>query len=65
MAFTESIILEAWRRSGSRYECEREGHGHAGRCGVKLLASLRGGELGGGWDAVRRTALLARLAAPA
>ena len=55
MLFSESIILEAWRRSGGRCECTNDNHGHGDRCSTRLVWTLRGGELGSGWAAARRT----------
>jgi len=56
MAFSHEILLQAWARSGAHCECQREGHGHEGRCGHALLWTLRGStSTAGGWDAVHRT----------
>jgi hypothetical protein len=56
MAFSDEIVLEAWKRSGDRCECQREGHGHmSGRCGQSLMWALHGSVTSAGWDARRRT----------
>ena len=56
MAFSEEIVLEAWKRSGERCECQRENHGHRnGRCGQSLTWVLRRSIASAGWEAHRRT----------
>ncbi len=35
--FSESIVEQAWRRSGEKYECTRSTHGHSGRCNKLLM----------------------------
>jgi hypothetical protein len=56
MAFSDEIVLEAWKRSRDRCECQREGHGHmSGRCGRLLMWALHGSVTSAGWDARRRT----------
>jgi len=56
MAFSEELVLEAWKRSGERCECKRESHAHkGGRCGHSLLWTMRGGTAGAGWQACRLT----------
>ena len=51
MAFADSVIRDAWRRSGGRCECKRAGHVHTGRCPKQLSPRRRGSELAGGWEA--------------
>lgn len=36
MAFSESTKDLAFKRSGGRCECERESHGHTGRCPTRV-----------------------------
>jgi hypothetical protein len=56
MAFSEEIVLEAWKRSRERCECTTYGHSHQGRCSARLLWTLQGAEFGGGWRACRKAA---------
>jgi hypothetical protein len=44
MAFPDSVVAEAWKRSGERCECQRSTCGHVGRCGVVLVWGARGNE---------------------
>jgi hypothetical protein len=55
MPFSPRDINAAWTRSGAICECTDAGHDHGGRCAEKLLWSLQGAELGGGWRAIRMT----------
>ncbi len=51
MLFSEGTLREAWRLARGRCECQREGHGHQGRCNRELRWE-RLGYLGeGGWQA--------------
>ena len=54
LPFSEAIIQAAWTRSAGICECSDIVHGHAQRCSTRLLWTLQGGELGGGWQAVRK-----------
>ena len=36
MPFPESVKDAAFRRSGGRCECQRQNHGHAGRCSTAV-----------------------------
>jgi len=57
MAFPDSVVAEAWKRSGGTCECKRGTHGHVGRCGVRLVAQDRGSDrVLGGWEAHHVTA---------
>jgi len=51
MAFPESVVKQAWDRSGGRCECRRTTHGHSGRCSRTLLWPSRGKETSYGWEA--------------
>jgi hypothetical protein len=44
MAFPDSVVAEAWLRSGGTCECTRSTHGHVGRCGARLDWGARGQE---------------------
>lgn len=50
-AFPDSVVSEAWRRSGGKCECKRTNHGHPGRCGAGLIYTARGKDTPGGWEA--------------
>jgi hypothetical protein len=49
--FPDSVVKQAWDRSGGKCECKRTGHGHYGRCNKPLVWSKRGKEESGGWEA--------------
>lgn len=49
--FPDSVVEEAWQRSGGKCECTRTTHGHHGRCNATLYKSRRGYEGYGGWEA--------------
>jgi len=51
MAFSTSVINQAWDKSGGRCECTRTDHGHSGRCSRELLKVRRGVESPYGWEA--------------
>lgn len=51
MAFSESVVQQAWNRAGGKCECKRTTHGHTGRCNRALSWSSRGKESGMGWEA--------------
>ncbi len=53
MQFSERTMREAWRLAQGRCECQREGHGHAGRCNLELRWDRRGFLGEGGWQADR------------
>ena len=56
MPFAHEVLLEAWARSDGRCECQREGHGHEGRCNRQLMWTMRGSTSApGAWDVSRRT----------
>ncbi len=40
--FPDSIVEQAWVRSGGYCECERTTHGHTGKCHKILLKGDRG-----------------------
>ena len=54
MAFPESVVEEAWQRSGGRCECTRVTHGHSIPCSSILSKYNRGREGGGEWEALHR-----------
>ena len=56
MAFLDSVIDQAWARSGGRCECTRTGHGHAERCDQELLKERRGAEPSYWWEAHKKVA---------
>ena len=50
--FPESIVEQAWVRSGGQCECEGTTHGHTGRCNKILLKSFQGDrDISYGWEA--------------
>ena len=51
MAFPESVIDQAWKRSGGKCECKRTSHGHASPHGKQLVKSNQGREGIGAWEA--------------
>lgn len=51
MPFPESVVMQAWCRSGGLCECTRTTHGHAGRCPRILRWESRGTEGPDGWEA--------------
>lgn len=56
MAFPESVVEAAWRRSRGECECTRTSHTHGSWCPAVLKWELRGSELAGGWEAHHRVA---------
>ena len=51
MAFTESIVKQAWERSGGQCECRRRTHSHFYiPCGKQLRWEVRGKASQGGWE---------------
>ena len=56
--FPDSVVDEAWTRSGGKCECTRVTHGHTGRCNKAVLKSSRGRDSGDyGWEAHHVSAL--------
>ncbi len=51
MAFPESVIDQAWERSGGVCECWRTSHGHASPHGKQLVKGNPGREGPGAWEA--------------
>ena len=50
--FPESVVEQAWTRSGGKCECARVTHGHSGRCNKTLLRSFQGDrDSAYGWEA--------------
>lgn len=50
--FPESIIEQAWVRSGGKCECDEAGHGHTGRHNRTVLKSSHGDRNSEyGWEA--------------
>ena len=38
MAFSDEVVLKAWKRAGGRCQCRRRSHGHSyGRCNKELV----------------------------
>jgi len=56
MAFSESVVKQAWERSSSLCECRRTTHGHDNRCYKFLRWESRGEEIQYGWEAHHITA---------
>lgn len=54
MAFTESVIDQAWARSGGKCVCRRLLHGHGAICNKPLTRGNRGREDSGAWEAHHR-----------
>jgi len=40
--FPDSVVEQAWTRSGGKCECVRTTHGHTGRCNKELYKHRRG-----------------------
>ena len=51
MGFLQSLVDDAWKRSGGRCECERTTHGHGARCNKPLSWGARGREGRDAWEA--------------
>ena len=50
--FSESLIEQAWQRSGGECECWKESHGHIGTCNKMLMKTYRGDRSSAyGWEA--------------
>jgi hypothetical protein len=45
------VVNAAWERAGGHCECAAPGHGHEGRCNLKLVKPMRGGRNLGAWEA--------------
>jgi len=56
MAFSDDVIISAWKRSRGRCECKAENHSHAGRCGARLIWNLQGATGYSGWRACKKAA---------
>jgi hypothetical protein len=49
MPSSESILIQAWRRSEGKCECTKANHNHeGGRCNAALLWTIREGKLDSG-----------------
>lgn len=48
--FARETVMRAWLRAGSRCECRRMAHGHAGRCNRQLVWSNRGRDTRDAWE---------------
>ena len=58
MAFSQSVIDQAWRRSSGKCECIRSQHYHSGRCNKPLNYANRGKDASvGGWEAHHKTSV--------
>ena len=51
MPFPESVVEDAWKRSGGKCECPRTSHGHNDPHNRTLIKSSRGREGIGAWEA--------------
>ena len=51
MALDDSVVDQAWARSGGRCECTNSDHGHSERCGRELLRERRGSDPSYRWEA--------------
>ncbi len=52
MSFSESVISQAWNRSGGKCGCPHLSHDHGrNRCSRPLNWELRGKDANGGWQA--------------
>jgi hypothetical protein len=56
MALENSVVDQAWARSGGRCECTHTDHGHSKRCGRELLRDRRGAEPTYWWEAHKKVA---------
>ena len=55
MAFSNSVVRDAWKRAGGRCECTRVSHSHTdGRCNKLLSWDNRGRDGWGKWEAHHR-----------
>ena len=55
MAFSDSVVRDAWNRAGGRCECTRARHSHiGGRCNKQLSWNNRGRDGWGKWEAHHR-----------
>jgi len=50
-ALAATAVREAWLRSEACCECEKESHGHPGRCNQFMIWADRGGTGKGAWEA--------------
>ena len=58
MAFSDSVVRDAWKRAGGRCECTRVRHAHiGGRCNKQLSWNNRGRDGWGKWEAHHRLAV--------
>ncbi len=52
--YADEVLENAWMRSHSTCECERDGHAHHGRCGKHLVWTHQGKATTlGGWQTLR------------
>ena len=40
--FSDTVVEQAWQRSGGNCECTRTTHGHTGRCNKMITKGRRG-----------------------
>lgn len=57
MAFSNTVVYEAWNRARGRCECRRKSHNHAVPCGKQLSFGNRGREGPGKWEAHHRVSV--------
>ncbi len=49
MTFSDECLRRCWHLAQGCCECQREGHGHDGRCRAKLVWEYQGRVAPGGW----------------
>ena len=54
MAFSDDVVIQAWRRAGGRCECMRTSHRHSCPHNKELVWENRGREGRGAWEAHHR-----------
>ncbi len=47
---SDILVREAWLRAEALCECQKQKHGHPGRCGQFLIWEDRGGTGPGAWE---------------
>jgi len=58
MLSSESLLIQAWRRSAGKCECTKVAHKHeGGRCNAELLWTIREGKLDSGCVVAWKTTL--------
>ena len=57
MAFSQSVIKQAWDRAGGKCECRRKTCGHGARCNKQLVWENHSEGERGAWEAHHVTAV--------